>query len=83
MPREAACKSLRKQVTCKDQAYRSFDGTCNNLANPLFGSANTPYRRFMAPAYGGKPGENLPRGATSYTPDTGYVSALPSPRAIR
>ena len=70
------------KVSCKDSKYRSFDGTCNNLANPLFGSHNTPYKRFLPPAYGGKPGENLPRGVTSYSPETGYVSSLPSPRVI-
>ena len=78
--RIATCPAPK--VSCKDSKYRSFDGTCNNLGNPLFGSHNTPYKRFLPPAYGGKPGDNLPRGVTSYSPETGYVSSLPSPRVI-
>ncbi|XP_052891809.1 peroxidase-like [Anopheles moucheti] len=32
--------------------YRTFDGTCNNLQNPSWGSANTPYGRLLAAEYG-------------------------------
>ncbi|RNA39528.1 Peroxidasin, partial [Brachionus plicatilis] len=31
--------------------YRSVDGKCNNLDNPLRGAANTPYKRLLPPAY--------------------------------
>ena len=31
-------------------AYRSLDGTCNNLNNPQYGQANTIYQRLMGPA---------------------------------
>ena len=64
------------------QRYRSYDGSCNNLQNPLFGSVNTPYKRFIPASYGGKPGENLPRGVSSYSNTTGYVSTLPSVRLV-
>jgi hypothetical protein len=55
--------------------YRSFDGTCNNLRNPLYGAANTPYKRFIAsPKYGD--GLNSPRSlSVSGAP-------LPNPRLI-
>ena len=31
--------------------YRSFDGSCNNLDNPLWGRANMPLRRLLHPNY--------------------------------
>ena len=65
---------------CEDNKYRSYDGTCNNLASPALGSVNSPYKRMLEAAYG--PGGS-PRGVTSYSPDTGYISDLPSPRTIR
>lgn len=36
----------------KDAEFRTIDGTCNNLHNPLFGAANTPFGRLLFPAYG-------------------------------
>ena len=30
---------------------RSFDGTCNNLQQPLLGSTQTPHKRLLSPAY--------------------------------
>jgi hypothetical protein len=38
-------------VFLKSYIYRSFDGSCNNLANPQYGQSNTPYSRFLTPAY--------------------------------
>ncbi|XP_063844981.1 chorion peroxidase-like isoform X3 [Scylla paramamosain] len=31
--------------------YRTADGTCNNLNNPLWGSARIPFVRYLSPAY--------------------------------
>ena len=50
-------KILSKQpkpvIRCdKDAEFRTIDGTCNNLNNPLFGAANTPFGRLLFPAYG-------------------------------
>ena len=44
-----------KTITCDaNNRYQSFDGTCNNLRNPLLGSVNTPYKRYLSPAYDDK-----------------------------
>lgn len=54
------CPYTTIKVTCNSQSkYRTYDGTCNNLKNPLDGSANTPYARFLSPAYDDK--VNSPR----------------------
>ncbi|XP_053676616.1 peroxidase-like [Anopheles nili] len=37
---------------CTNDPYRSFDGTCNNLLNPSWGAANTPFVRILNPKYG-------------------------------
>ena len=34
-----------------DARYRTFDGTCNNLLNPWWGSANIPFRRLLNANY--------------------------------
>lgn len=51
----ANCPFNKIKVTCNPQSkYRTYDGTCNNLNRPLDGAANTPYSRFLPPAYGDK-----------------------------
>ncbi|XP_037781147.1 chorion peroxidase-like [Penaeus monodon] len=55
--------------------YRSIDGSCNNLANPKWGAAMIPFRRFLDPAY--EDGVDSMRG-TNRPPG----SALPSPRTV-
>lgn len=37
---------------CPKNRYRSYDGTCNNLRNPILGTPNTPYNRLLPPKYG-------------------------------
>ena len=54
--------------------YQSFDGTCNNLNNPAYGSANTPYTRFLTPVYAD--GVNSPRNSSV------SGASLPNPRNI-
>ncbi|XP_042870130.1 chorion peroxidase-like isoform X2 [Penaeus japonicus] len=55
--------------------YRSIDGSCNNLANPRWGAAMIPFRRFLDPAY--EDGVDSMRG-TNRLPG----QALPSPRTV-
>ncbi|ROT70001.1 hypothetical protein C7M84_011747 [Penaeus vannamei] len=55
--------------------YRSVDGSCNNLANPKWGAAMIPFRRFLDPAY--EDGVDAMRGS-----DRLFGAELPSPRAV-
>ncbi|KAF2366503.1 hypothetical protein FHG87_002743 [Trinorchestia longiramus] len=55
--------------------YRTFDGTCNSVRNPLWGSSRRPFTRYIRPSY--EDGLDEPRG--SRRPPN---SALPSPRQI-
>ena len=32
-------------------SYRSYDGSCNNVENPLWGAANTAFQRTLLPQY--------------------------------
>lgn len=53
--------------------YRTYDGSCNNLAYPGYGMANTRYGRLLKPKYGD--GRYMPtRSATG--------AALPNPRIL-
>lgn len=47
----ATCPFL-KTIPCNRSAiYRTIDGSCNNLDQPYWGRANTPYRRLQDPDY--------------------------------
>ncbi|XP_018570827.1 peroxidase-like [Anoplophora glabripennis] len=37
---------------CPPSRYRSYDGTCNSLRNPVTGTPNAPYTRLLPPNYG-------------------------------
>ncbi|KAG5895426.1 hypothetical protein JTB14_037585 [Gonioctena quinquepunctata] len=53
---------------CPNTKYRSYDGSCNNLRNPVWGTPNTQYNRLLPPNYAdkisnpplAKSGNNLP-----------------------
>ncbi|XP_033219685.1 uncharacterized protein LOC117174570 [Belonocnema kinseyi] len=68
--REGSCKEFTK-INCKPSKYRTYDGTCNNPNQ--WGSAMSPYRRILKPAYAD--GINSPRKSVSGEP-------LPSSREV-
>ncbi|ETN74237.1 hypothetical protein NECAME_04102 [Necator americanus] len=57
---------------CFHKSFRSIDGTCNNLANPIVGAAFTPFTRLLPSAY--DDGINALIGATT--------RARPNPREV-
>ena len=61
---ESGCQELREPVRCNfptANIFRTVDGTCNNLRNPLFGAAGTPFRRLIPGQY--EDGISSQRGA--------------------
>ncbi|CAC5395141.1 PXDN [Mytilus coruscus] len=67
-----------KNVTCDPyEKYRSYDGKCNNLRNPLWGSALTAQPRFISANYGDKynSGSKPRKNSVRY-------GSLPNPRDI-
>ncbi|XP_045467733.1 peroxidase isoform X2 [Harmonia axyridis] len=38
--------------SCPNTPYRSYDGSCNNLRNPVLGTPQTRYARLLPPKYG-------------------------------
>ncbi|XP_047476099.1 LOW QUALITY PROTEIN: peroxidasin homolog [Penaeus chinensis] len=48
----AGCEMPRSGPSCTAwHPYRTIDGTCNNLEHPKWGSAMTPFVRYLVPAY--------------------------------
>ncbi|XP_065214179.1 peroxidasin [Planococcus citri] len=51
----SGCVSHQPIVNCSNtefhSKYSTFDGTCNNLANPMWGSSYTAFRRILNPIY--------------------------------
>ena len=73
---KTSCPFTSKQIVCDPTIkYRSFDGTCNNLKNVLYGSVNTPYQRFLQPEYAD--GTDMPRVRSVNAKDS-----LPNPRIL-
>ncbi len=68
---KAGCKR-QKVVNCgKNNEYRTVDGTCNNIRNPLLGSAPTALTRLLPARYYDAEGLNDPIGfpGQAYVPD--------------
>ncbi|XP_054268115.1 lactoperoxidase-like [Macrosteles quadrilineatus] len=64
---------LRRPQACRPQRYRRHDALCNNLENPTWGAARTPFRRLVPPEYGD--GISSPRVGSDDFP-------LPPPRHV-
>lgn len=48
---DARCPWTPAPTCDPNQVFRSVDGSCNNVANPNFGRAGTPYQRILLPEY--------------------------------
>lgn len=68
------CPFLQNKECDPEEKFRSIDGSCNNLEIPLLGKSNTPYKRYMTPAY--DDGLETARGLSK------SGKALPSPRKV-
>ncbi|RUS74146.1 hypothetical protein EGW08_018101 [Elysia chlorotica] len=64
-------------ITCDSDLYRSADGSCNNKANPFWGSRDSAFLRTLEPVY---TEANDVFGPVLASTVDGY--ALPSPRLI-
>ncbi len=50
--RQTATCPFDEIISCNSSSkYRNFDGSCNNLVNPYFGKADTPFERFLEAEY--------------------------------
>jgi len=56
---------FKEQIACDPNfPYRSLDGSCNNLKNPWWGKAGTPFKRWMSADYSDDFKLNDPRAAS-------------------
>ena len=86
---ESGCRQTVVNPTNCDTSeqlyYRTPDGTCNNLASPTWGAANTPLRRLIAERYddGVSRGRGFLQSQGSSLFDGGvFGSPNPSPRVV-
>lgn len=69
------CPLMVKPIQCDATGrFRSFTGHCNNLMNPSWGAAQTPFVRFLAPRH--------PDGIEKDRVSVLDGSELPSPRLV-
>ena len=73
-PRDPDCENINALQ------YRTFDGTCNNLFNPLQGAAGTPSRRLLPTFYEDNIGR--PVGTNQIEMGNFFSGPWPSPRYI-
>ncbi|XP_037077777.1 LOW QUALITY PROTEIN: peroxidasin homolog [Pollicipes pollicipes] len=78
----SGCSSHRRRLNCSNicfhSRYRSADGTCNNLQQPLWGASLVGFRRLLPAQY--ENGFNTPRGADRSSRYNGFL--LPNPRLV-
>ena len=88
MYQESECAFAREEPDCTFALFynfRTIDGTCNNFEFPLFGAANTNFRRLIPGQY--EDGISSPRGDlqnrfTVVFPISGFSPPNPSARFI-
>ncbi|CAC5366251.1 PXDN [Mytilus coruscus] len=68
---------IRSPVCNRNDLYRTADGSCNNILNPLWGASLTTQARFLLPAYGDRFNLGLLPRIKSVT-----ILPLQSPREI-
>ena len=71
---EFQCPFVSNPTCDQNSFYRTYDGVCNNIQQPRYGSIETPHKRFLNPVYDDGQG----------TPKVKAVSGnnLPNPRLI-
>ncbi|XP_072031526.1 uncharacterized protein [Amphiura filiformis] len=79
---EEICLTPRTTATCSqtvcESKYRTYDGTCNNQRNPLWGASEIPFKRLKEPIY--EDGRDTPVGWDPYRRYNGY--RLPNVREV-
>lgn len=80
--RLSGCVAHREDKDCSDicfhNKYRSFDGSCNNFAHPMWGASLTGFRRILYPIY--ENGFSHPVGWNKNMKYNGFT--LPSARLV-
>ncbi|KAJ8737014.1 hypothetical protein PYW07_000285 [Mythimna separata] len=80
--RLSGCVAHREKNDCSDMCYhskyRSYDGSCNNFANPTWGSSLSGFRRILFPIY--ENGFSQPVGWNRDIKYNGFT--LPSARLV-
>lgn len=80
--RLSGCVAHREDKNCSDMCYhtkyRSFDGSCNNFAHPMWGASLTGFRRILYPTY--ENGFSYPVGWNKKMKYNGFT--LPSARLV-
>ena len=71
----SGCEEHKKTVDCSScfhRKHRTYDGSCNNLDNPLQGASGSPFKRLLKPAY--EDGIGLPVGWSGSKPSARQIS---------
>ena len=77
----AECIEPTSMSNCSiDSPYRTADGTCNNVYNPLQGASNTAFGRYLSAVY--EDGISTPVGHSQQVKGNPYVGPWPSPRKV-
>ncbi len=75
LARLSGCEERQRVADCSScfhRKYRTIDGSCNNLDNPLQGAADVPFVRLLNPAY--EDGIGLPVGWGGTYPSARKIS---------